>query len=151
MSAVPNEIEAKEVATTSIGSVTMLENTFECRALIGPETDREDSGFSALALRLSGLVSRGETREEALENLRNCFRDAILDYGIKGLQIPWSDVDVERSKGWTEQWVLVEIPDFEAAVDDAARSRAEEPMPRGEAMKELVRKFPAPQQWWDEG
>ena len=38
----------------------------------------------------------------------------------------------------------------EIAADAAARERAEQIMPRGEALRTLVARFPAPQEWWDE-
>ena len=38
----------------------------------------------------------------------------------------------------------------EAAADAAAMARAKLIAPRGEALQRLLKKFPVPQEWWDE-
>ena len=38
----------------------------------------------------------------------------------------------------------------DADADAEAHARAEKLMPRNEALKKLAKRFPAPQEWWDE-
>ena len=85
---------------------SIKENTFECRVLVCPE---DDGGFSALALRLPGVVSQGDTIDDALKNIAEAFRGAVLEYQNQGKSIPWSDRDVDRPKGSFERWILVNV------------------------------------------
>ena len=82
----------------------MRDRTYECRVLLVPE---DAGGFSAHATQLPGLVSQGDTEEEALENIREAFRGVASVYQEAG-RIPWSPVDVERSKDSLERWILVD-------------------------------------------
>jgi predicted RNase H-like HicB family nuclease len=81
-------------------------NTYECRVLLLPE---REGGFSAIALRLPGVVSQGETLEEALANIEEAFRMTIGCYLEDDGQIPWEDVTVERTKDCQERWILVNV------------------------------------------
>ena len=78
--------------------------TYECRVLLVPE---DAGGFSAHATQLPGLVSQGESEEEALENIREAFRGVASVYQETG-RIPWSPVEMERSKDSLERWILVD-------------------------------------------
>ena len=78
---------------------------YQCRVLLIPE---REGGYSAHALRLPGVVSQGETIEEALENVVEAFQTALEEYlQDESGRVPWSDVDIERSKGCMERWILV--------------------------------------------
>lgn len=79
-------------------------NVYECRVLLCPE---EDGGFSAHAMRLPGVVSQGDTMDEALVNIEDAFRGAIATYRDDQADIPWTDVDIDRPKGTVEKWILV--------------------------------------------
>ena len=83
-------------------------NAYECRALVCPEAA---GGFSVHALRLPGVVSQGETIEEALENIAEAFRGALSIYlEDLGSSIPWRDEEVEvRPAGSIERWILVDV------------------------------------------
>ena len=85
---------------------TLGDNVYECRSVICPEGT---GGFSAHALRLPGVVSEGETLEEAIRNITEAFRGAIAAYKELGKAIPWEDVQVDRPNGWTERWILVNV------------------------------------------
>lgn len=87
-------------------SKPLTQDTFECRVLLCPE---EDGGYSAHALRLLGVVSQGETKEEALENIREAFRGAILAYRESGQTIPWGEFEIDRPKDSIERWILVNV------------------------------------------
>ena len=68
MSMILNEYRIENRGPISKCEFTQFgDNTFECRTVICPE---DEGGFSAFALRLPGVVSQGETRDEALKNLR---------------------------------------------------------------------------------
>lgn len=81
-------------------------NGYECRVLLCPEPE---GGFSAHALRLPGVVSEGETEQEALDNIAEAFRGAIAAYRQGGDAIPWETVEIERTKGSLERWILVNV------------------------------------------
>jgi len=78
----------------------------ESRVLICPE---EEGGFSAHALRLPGVVSQGETVEEALSNIEEAFRGTVCAYREAGEEIPWESVDIDRPAGSLERWILVDV------------------------------------------
>ncbi len=81
------------------------ERTFECRVLLYPEAG---GGFSAIAQRLPGVVSEGETEKEALANIDEAFRGAVAFYLDERGAIPWKDVAVERTEGCKERWIIVD-------------------------------------------
>ena len=84
-----------------------LDRTYRCRVILCPE---EDGGFSALAQRLPGVVSQGETEDEALRNISEAFRGAVQMYLEDGGGIPWQDSDeTALPKGSKERWVLVDV------------------------------------------
>ncbi len=82
------------------------ENTHECRVLLCPE---EEGGYSAHALRLPGVVSQGESVAEALDNISDAFRAALLVYREQDETIPWADLQIDRPKGSIERWILVHV------------------------------------------
>jgi predicted RNase H-like HicB family nuclease len=81
------------------------EPVYECRAVFCPE---EEGGFSAFCINLPGVISQGDTIDEAIENIADAFRETILYYRGANEQIPWEDAEVERPKGTLERWILVE-------------------------------------------
>ena len=85
---------------------TFDDNVYACRALVIPEPS---GGYSVHALRLPGVVSQGETIEEALDNISEAFRGAIQVYRESGENIPWQDIDIDRPKGSVERWNLVDV------------------------------------------
>ncbi len=82
------------------------DNVFECRAVLCPE---QEGGYSAHALRLPGVVSQGETAEEALANIADAFRGAVSVYLAENGTIPWTTVEIDRPKGSIERWILVNV------------------------------------------
>jgi predicted RNase H-like HicB family nuclease len=80
--------------------------TFKCRVLLVPE---EEGGYSAYALRLPGVVSCGDTIEEAVANMEDAFRLAIGYYIEEEQTIPWADAQVERTRDSHERWILVDV------------------------------------------
>ena len=86
-----------------------LERTYRCQVILCPE---EEGGYSALAKRLPGVVSQGETEDEALVNIAEALRGALSVYlGEPNASIPWSDedADIDRPVGSIERWILVDV------------------------------------------
>ena len=82
------------------------DKTYECRVLVMPENE---GGFSSHALRLPGVVSQGETIEEALDNIADAFRGAVSVYLEDGQPIPWENIDIDRPRGSVERWIVVDV------------------------------------------
>ncbi|NQU20083.1 MAG: type II toxin-antitoxin system HicB family antitoxin [Candidatus Nealsonbacteria bacterium] len=86
---------------------TLVEGSaFECRVVVCPE---EEGGYSAHALRLPGVISQGDSVEEALCNIEDAFRETVVSYREDNLDVPWAPVDVDRPAGSIERWTLVNV------------------------------------------
>lgn len=57
--------------------------------------EEAEGGYSVLALNLPGAASQGETREEALANLRDAALGCIEEYLASGEEVPWAEVAQE--------------------------------------------------------
>src|SRR5690349_14857714 len=86
--------------------VITSDRTYECRVLLCPE---EEGGFSAFAMKLPGVMSQGDSEQEALENIKDAFQAAIQSYTEAGKPVPWMDGKIERPAGSFERWVLVNV------------------------------------------
>ena len=62
-------------------------DVFDCAVVIEPD---EDGGFVVVARDLPGVISQGETVEEALEAIRDAFTAAIHSYKQHQVPIPWT-------------------------------------------------------------
>ena len=80
-------------------------STLECRILLCPE----DGGYVAFVTHLPGVISQGNTKEEAVNNAMEAFRETILEYRKQGVAIPWGKVEVDRAAGSLEQWIIVNV------------------------------------------
>ena len=69
-------------------------NAFVCRAVFQP--DEQSSGYTAFARNLPGVISEGDTLEEAIENVKEAFALALECYLDSGDEIPWSS---DRQEG----------------------------------------------------
>lgn len=86
---------------------TEFTDAYQCRVRLIPE---DVGGYSAHALRLPGVVSQGESVEEALSNIAEAFRLALEEYQQAGERIPWTeDLDVECKAGCLERWIVVNV------------------------------------------
>jgi predicted RNase H-like HicB family nuclease len=81
------------------------DSAYECRLLLCPE----DGGFSAHALNLPGVVSEGDTLDEAIENIKDAFRETILSYRDDARAIPWANVEIEEPEGSIKRWIIVNV------------------------------------------
>ena len=57
--------------------------------------DHEDGGWVAEVPSLSGCISQGETREEALENVRDAIATWIDGAGQVGMDVPGDSLDLQ--------------------------------------------------------
>ena len=89
MTSIADQISGNGVESFADWS-TLPTGTYLCRAIICAEVD---GGFSAYAARLPGVVSEGDTFDEAVANVSEAFRGAIESYLSDGGSIPWVDED----------------------------------------------------------
>lgn len=78
----------------------------ECRALVCPE---EEGGYSVHCMNLPGVISQGETLEEAIENISDAFRETVLYYRGANETIPWGEVNVPPVAGSKEERIIVSV------------------------------------------
>jgi predicted RNase H-like HicB family nuclease len=70
----------------------------------------EDGGYSAILANLRGVASRGDSREEAIVNIREAAAGVIESYLAAGEDIPWNDPDsAEIPEGAARRWILVNV------------------------------------------
>jgi predicted RNase H-like HicB family nuclease len=81
------------------------EKVFQCHVILWPE----EEGFSAHCANLRGVISQGDTEEEALDNIADCFRETVAYYREAGEIIPWGLVAIERPAGFLERWIEVRM------------------------------------------
>lgn len=86
-------------------------NRYECRAVFCPEAE---GGFSVFALNLPGVASQGETEDEAICNIREAFRGALLAYCERNETIPWADAaqmeaEADELRGSKQRWIVVDV------------------------------------------
>ena len=76
----------------------------KCSVYLIPE---ECGGYSVFASLLPGVVSQGETKKEALDNIAEAFHVVIEEYKASGLPIPWSKESFPKPSNAIEQWIPV--------------------------------------------
>ncbi len=82
------------------------EAVIQCHAILCPD---ESGGFSAHCANLPGVVSQGDTEQEAIGNIADCFRETIAYYRSAGETIPWGEVEIDRPVGFLERWIEVRM------------------------------------------
>lgn len=65
-----------------------------------PNFEGEQQGFYAYLDRLPGVVGQGETRQEAIEDVKKAFVAAAAEYERQGRAIPWTPK--LKYEGWLE-------------------------------------------------
>ena len=107
MSASASIYSAVGILTQKIDFRLFSENDFECRILLLPEPS---GGYSAHAINLPGVVSQGESDEEAVANLQEAFAGAIQAYQEAGEKIPWTTTETqEKPQDAKERWIVVNV------------------------------------------
>jgi predicted RNase H-like HicB family nuclease len=67
----------------------------------------QGGGFSAHIPQLPGVVSQGETEEEALENIKEALLGALRCYQDAGNEIPWVEAAAPKEPEELQRWVVV--------------------------------------------
>lgn len=68
----------------------------------------EDGTFSVLVLNLPGVVSCGDTEEEAIANVRDAVGEAVQSYEDCATEIPWEE-NYDVPEGVKTKWILVNV------------------------------------------
>jgi len=79
---------------------TMPAGTFECDVCLVPE---DEGGYSAYLPHLPGVVSEGETLEDAAERIVEAFLGAVEVYKEQNKPIPWlehAEETPDNAKVW---------------------------------------------------
>ena len=77
---------------------------YECWVCLVPE---DGGGYSVFMPDLPGVVSQGETEEEAIHNIEEAFLGAAEVYEEMGQPIPWAKDHQPRPANAKERWILV--------------------------------------------
>jgi predicted RNase H-like HicB family nuclease len=81
------------------------QTVYRCHVCLIPE---DDGTFSAVVLNLPGAGSCGDTKEKAIENVREAILGVIASHREHGEEIPWKDArpgDIPAEG--TSKWILV--------------------------------------------
>lgn len=90
-------------------SVTQGKNpneAYECCVHVCPDAT---SGFYAYAVNLPGVVSEGDTEQEAIEGIKDAFRGVVQTYRESGESIPWTDCADPLPDGAVEKRIIVNV------------------------------------------
>lgn len=81
--------------------------TFGCKVIIA----REDDGFVSCAARLPGVVSQGDTFDQALDGIREALSGALATYLDMNVSIPWmAEGEVEAcGSDPVSKWIDVDV------------------------------------------
>ena len=86
-----------------------FDNTHELRAILIPEPE---GGFSILSTNFPSAMSQGETKEEAIKNLKESFYGVVECMKEDGKPIVWEQVEIDDDiiqPGSVEVRVLVSV------------------------------------------
>ncbi|HEV7221400.1 MAG TPA: type II toxin-antitoxin system HicB family antitoxin [Pirellulales bacterium] len=103
--AITGDVERRDRSSVVEWELFAHEMVFQCHVILLPE----DVGYSAHCLNLPGVISEGDTEEEAIENIKDAFRETMLYYRSSGETIPKERIEVERLPGYLERRVVVRI------------------------------------------
>lgn len=82
------------------------DEVLECRAYLCPE---EEGGFSIHCINLAGVMSQGDDESEAIENIKDAFRETVNYYRDSGKPVPWLTGKAEQFAGGREFCILVKL------------------------------------------
>ncbi len=133
----PSRFGAPKVAFHPTPWQSFKANVYVCRVLIHP---KETGGYFAQMLRLPSIISEGETIPAVLENIRQAFREQVLECLYAGHEIPWMDTEIDRPPASIVRHMLVDVQDLEDRDDVHAIEEARqesEPLPYDRLRKDL--------------
>ena len=81
-------------------------DVLECIAVLCPE---DEGGFSIHCVNLPGVISQGDDESEAVENIKDAFRETVKYHRDAKKAVPWAHVEVDRCPGARELRIPVVI------------------------------------------
>ncbi len=80
------------------------ECAYHCRLWITPD----EEGYSVIVASLPGIISEGNTIDEAIEHIREAFSAAMESYIESGMPTPWTNEDpFDKPENTIERWVIL--------------------------------------------
>ena len=108
MSIAENEIELENINLAQLSNDQNWANlvAYRCHVCM----IREDDGtFSAIVLNLPGCGSCGDTKDEAIANVREAVLGVIESHRTANEPIPWQDAESDDiPNGASQKWILVD-------------------------------------------
>jgi predicted RNase H-like HicB family nuclease len=83
------------VAQTTTANDLAKDPPLTARGLVVAILEEAEGGYSVIALNLPGAASQGETKEEALANIRDAAIGCLEAYEASGEEVPWTEVSQE--------------------------------------------------------
>jgi predicted RNase H-like HicB family nuclease len=77
------------------------QTSYRCCVLFSPE----DGGYCVRAADLAGVVSEGDTLDEAMRNIKEAYAGAIESYQAHGKPIPWLVPPRDPEENEQCQWI----------------------------------------------
>ena len=71
--------------------------------------NEEDGEFASYCLSLPGAVSCGDSKKEALGNIREAVAECILSYRDMGKEIPWTEASGSKDEYDFAKWIDVDV------------------------------------------
>jgi hypothetical protein len=133
----PSRFGAPKVAFNPTPWESFGANVYVCRVLICP---KEAGGYYAQMLRLPSVSSEGEAISAVVEDIRQVFREQVLECRCAGREIPWMDTEIGRPLESIVQHILVNVQDLEDRDDVSAIEEARqesEPLPYDRLREDL--------------
>ena len=69
----------------------------------------ENGDITVYVPELPGVVSQAPSRDEALANIRDAFREVVASYKDAGQDIPWKKPAEQIAPDEISQWVIVDV------------------------------------------
>ena len=83
------------MAHTTTENDLAMNSPLKAQTLVVALIEEDEGGYSVIALNLPGAASQGETKEEALANIRDAAIGCLEEYETCGEEVPWVDVSQE--------------------------------------------------------
>jgi predicted RNase H-like HicB family nuclease len=94
-------------AVVKVAAFEMSRPPYRCEIRLHAELD---DGYSAYAAQLPGVVSEGETREQAIRNVTEALDAALRTYGEARQPIPWRTPVEPLAEGEIQTWIKIPLP-----------------------------------------
>ena len=84
----------------------MDEQKYRCMARLEPQTG---GGYTAYIPDLPGVVSEGDTEEEAVANIKEALAEALASYLDGSDGIPWEPSTRPADQAEIDRWISVDV------------------------------------------